>query len=308
VNYRKFSWWNTQWSFAGVRDPNQPGFQLSPHFDDGGWVFSGDTSDVSGSVKEVPNLPTIVVAQAQVTLPVRSREGASSPRSPAGGPAKEGAPGERERFNDYGIGLLLQKDDKGAEAAFRRVVEIDPNYADGFVNVARALVEEGDQGRAAVELQKALALQPELPKAHYFLALTLKAAGRYEEALDHLNRAVAAFPRDRVVLDQIGRIQFLLRRYDEAILTLRRTLAVDPEDLQAHYNLMLAFRGNGDEVSARRHEALYARFKADEASQSITGPYRIAHPEDNNERLLIHEHQMTEPSGTKAGYQVGALH
>ena len=24
VNYRKFAWWNTQWAFAGVRDPAQP--------------------------------------------------------------------------------------------------------------------------------------------------------------------------------------------------------------------------------------------------------------------------------------------
>ena len=26
VNYRKFAWWNTQWSFAGVRDPRAHGF------------------------------------------------------------------------------------------------------------------------------------------------------------------------------------------------------------------------------------------------------------------------------------------
>ena len=32
------------------------------------------------------------------------------------------------------------------------------------------------------------------------------------------------------------------------------------------------------------------RFKADESSQTITGPYRGLHPEDNNERQLIHEH------------------
>jgi hypothetical protein len=34
----------------------------------------------------------------------------------------------------------------------------------------------------------------------------------------------------------------------------------------------------------------YLRFKADEASQTITGPYRQAHPDDNNERQAIHEH------------------
>ena len=40
VNYRKFAWWNTQLAFAGVRDPQQPSFALSPHFDDGRWVFT----------------------------------------------------------------------------------------------------------------------------------------------------------------------------------------------------------------------------------------------------------------------------
>jgi hypothetical protein len=32
------------------------------------------------------------------------------------------------------------------------------------------------------------------------------------------------------------------------------------------------------------------RFKADESSQAITGPYRQLNPEDNNERQSIHEH------------------
>ena len=32
------------------------------------------------------------------------------------------------------------------------------------------------------------------------------------------------------------------------------------------------------------------RFKADESSQAITGPYRQLHPEDNNERQAMHEH------------------
>ena len=45
---------------------------------------------------------------------------------------------DRERWNDWGIGLLLQGDLKGAEYAFRRVTEIEPGYPDGWVNVARA--------------------------------------------------------------------------------------------------------------------------------------------------------------------------
>ena len=41
---------------------------------------------------------------------------------------------------------------------------------------------------------------------------------------------------------------------------------------------------------SKEHQARYLRFKADEASQAITGPYRQLNPEDNNERQSIHEH------------------
>jgi hypothetical protein len=47
----------------------------------------------------------------------------------------------------------------------------------------------------------------------------------------------------------------------------------------------------GDEASARREETLFRRFKADEASQSITERRRRQKPEDNNERQAIHEHE-----------------
>jgi len=53
---------------------------------------------------------------------------------------------------------------------------------------------------------------------------------------------------------------------------------------------MLCYSGLGDEAHANEHKDRYLRFKADESSQAITGPYRQAHPEDNNERQPIHEH------------------
>jgi hypothetical protein len=53
---------------------------------------------------------------------------------------------------------------------------------------------------------------------------------------------------------------------------------------------MLCYNGLGEETQAEEHKARYLRFKADEAAQAITGPYRELHPEDNNERQAIHEH------------------
>jgi hypothetical protein len=53
---------------------------------------------------------------------------------------------------------------------------------------------------------------------------------------------------------------------------------------------MLCYSGLGNEKLAKGHEERYLRFKADESSQAITGPYRQLHPEDNNERQAVHEH------------------
>ena len=86
------------------------------------------------------------------------------------------------------------------------------------------------------------------------------------------------------------RILFLQRKYSDAALVLKSVFDVDPEDLQAHYTLMLAYRGMGEEDLAKREEQLFLRFKADESAQSLTEVPRLMSPEDNNERQQIHDH------------------
>jgi tetratricopeptide (TPR) repeat protein len=284
LNYRKFSWWNTNWAFAGVRDLQVP-FSLTKAHDDGRWVFTGDTSKVSGPHKAIPNLPVTQMAEAQASLLVLSK-GADVPL-----PKQSLNPSVRERWNDYGIGLLLQGDIKAAEAAFLKVTEMEPGYADGWVNVGRARIQEGNMAAAEEVLRKALEVQPGLAKTHFFLGTALKSLGRYDEAIEHLRRSAGLYPRDRVVLNQLGRVLFLKRQYREAIAEFDKVLKIDPEDLQAHYNLMLCYQGLGDSSRADAERVLYERFKADESAQAITGDYRRLNPHDNNERQQIHEHR-----------------
>src|SRR5207248_4365739 len=84
---------------------------------------------------------------------------------------------DRERWNDWGIGLLLQGDLKGAEYAFRRVTEAEPEYADGWLNVARALIQEGETDAAKPFLERALRTNSKLGRIHFFKAMTEKADG-----------------------------------------------------------------------------------------------------------------------------------
>jgi tetratricopeptide (TPR) repeat protein len=283
--YRKFSWWNTQFAFAGVPQSSGNPDEVTSSYDDRKFAFDGALQGVSAKEEKVPDVPIVAMAEDEVTLTVAPHS--APPLQPKIDLQKK----DWQRWNDYGIGLLAQGDLKGAAAAFEKITEADPQNADGWVNIGRVAVQEGDMERARVVLQKALQIDPNLARANFFYAKVLRADGNYDGAASHLRTVVAQYPRDRVALNDLGRILFLQRKYQDAIKVLGGVLAVDPEDLEAHYNLMLCYNGLGDEQQAHEHQVRYMRFKADEASQAITGPYREKHPEDNNERQAIHEHE-----------------
>src|SRR5581483_4306593 len=124
-----------------------------------------------------------------------------------------------------------------------------------------------------------------------FRALIEKADGDYDGALKDLAIVTAKYPRDRVVWNQVARVEFLKRNYKASIDALAQVAGIDPEDLQMHYTAMLAYRGMGDIAAAEREQKLFQRFKADESSQAITAKPRMLRPDDNNERQAIHDHE-----------------
>jgi tetratricopeptide (TPR) repeat protein len=286
LSYRKFSWFYTNWAYAGVPDPDQqleePAYGVG--FDDRRFVFTGDTSNVSGEVQEIPTLPIVVMARDTATVRVAD-EGL------AVGEAHERPEVDRERWNDYGIGLLRQGDLRGAERAFARVTDLDPGWVDGWVNRGRVAVAEGDLDGAEEMLGTALEIEPQLARASYFAGLVDLELGEYDAALEHLRIAAEQYPADRVVRNTIGRVYFLKREFERAVAELEAVLEIDPEDLTAHYNLMLAHRGAGNMEASDHHRKLFERFKADESAQQLTRQYLAEHPHDNNRRQAIFEHR-----------------
>ena len=307
LNYRKFAWWNTQFSFTGTYDTNPPIGAFTADYDDRNFTFTGDPTKIPGGIKGVPALPIVVMAGNSVELKV----------IPAAAPApKPEVALNRDdwtRWNDYGIGLFLQGDLTGAAAAFAKVTQADPSNADGWVNLGRVRVQEGNLSAAREVLDRALSLSPHLARAHFFYAKMLRNEGNYDQAAVHLREVLAQYPRDRVARDDLGRILFLQRKYADAVKEFDATLTIDPEDLEANYNLMLCYTGMGQPQQAGEFQKRYLRFKADEAAQTLTGPYRLAHPEDNLERQPIHEHGsvfLAKPAPKGAGKNVAevALH
>src|SRR6185369_1844789 len=214
LNYRKFSRYYTEFAYAGQDKPGQdPSLRTKDHSSQE-MTFDkvNIPANVSGQIKgEIPNLPVVVLAEATANLKLNE---------PQWTPIVQKI--DRERWNDWGIGLLLQGDLKGAEYAFRKVTEAEPGYADGWLNVARALIQEGETEAAKPFIEKALATNPKLGRIYYFKGLIEKADGEYDLALTSFRQAESMYPRDRVVLNQIARILFLKREYAPAIEVLKR--------------------------------------------------------------------------------------
>jgi len=293
LNYRKFAHSYTQFAYAGEPKPNQDPSLVSKAYNSLEYSFDPKNipKNVSGQIKrQIPDLPIVVVAQAATQI-----------RLGDGKTPTDWKPvilkADRERWNDWGIGMLLQGDIKGAEYAFNTVTTAEPEYSDGWLNAARALIQEGETDAAKPYLKKAIELDPSAGRNYFFRAMVEKADGDYPAAIASLRRVIQQYPRDRVALNQLARILFLSRDYAESLKVLAEVGKVDPEDLQMHYTAMLAHRGAGNLEAAARAEMLFKRFKAEESAQAITGDRRRARPEENNERQPIHEHDgMPLPS------------
>ena len=236
-----------------------------------------------------PSLPVTTLASDAVRLPV-----AGSGGGPAG--AKRGNPDPLWlRWNDYGIGLFLQGDLKGAAAAWTKTAELAPDKPDGPLNRARAEIAEGRLRDAKESLAEAERRRPGWGKTAFFRAIVSKDEGRLADAEKDLRAVTESFPLDRVAWNNLGLVYWLDGRFPEAIAAYGKTLAIDPEDLNAHYNLMRVYRAMGDAKNAGIHDAAYRKLKEDESIRAVPGEFRLANPWANRESLPIHVHAEAVP-------------
>lgn len=199
------------------------------------------------------------------------------------------------RWNDYGIGLFQQGDLKGAAAAWTKVAELAPDKPDGPVNRARAEIAEGRLADAAQSLAEAERRRPGWGKTAFFRATLEKDEGRLEGAERDLKAVLAKFPLDRVAWNTLGSVYWLAGRYAEATEAYDKTLAIDPEDLTAHYNLMRVCRAMGDKKNAALHEKAWLKHKDDETARAAALNLRREDPWANRESQPIHVHAEAVP-------------
>ena len=136
------------------------------------------------------------------------------------------------------LGDALRQQDRFAEAvsAYDKAVELSQTTGgpSWFLLYARAICHERTENWEAAEadFRAALELNPNQPQVLNYLGYSLvEQQVKLEEALEMIERAVAASPDSGYIVDSLGWALYRLGRYEEAVPQMERAvelLAVDP--------------------------------------------------------------------------------
>lgn len=238
----------------------------------------------------VNELPVLTLATDRVVFPL-----AGAPAVAAAEASAPPAEPEWQRWNDYGIGLL-RKGGKSAgelrqaEEAFAQVEAL--GRPDGPLNLARVYLAQGTvRDQAIAALARAAAFDPPAPRwsVAWFSGLVDKQNGYLDEAIASFRSIVELddaetrergfdFSKDYRLLVELGQTLVERSRQErgearraerEALLReaagwFERALALDPENIPAHYNLNLIWRQLGDEAKAAAHFERWQTYKPDD--------------------------------------------
>jgi tetratricopeptide (TPR) repeat protein len=139
-----------------------------------------------------------------------------------------------EMLLTFELGAVFDKQKRHAEAeaAFRQVIAREPEHAPALNYLGYMLAERGEKLDESVDLVKrALRIDPENGSYLDSLGWAYYKAGRFDLALDNLQRAADQLSRNSVVQDHYGDVLFKLSRWDDAIAAWTRALEGDLEDV-----------------------------------------------------------------------------
>ena len=144
-----------------------------------------------------------------------------------------------------------------AERYARRAIEADPELGDPHVWLSYAILRRGDVEGAFTSAQRAVALDPRLPYAHYFSGCAQSMARRYDAASPHFQSCLAVEPGHGYSWLGLGWAHLERGHDDEALWCIRKTLELEGaqgrgQTAGAGCFLAEALRRTGDLEGARR--------------------------------------------------------
>jgi tetratricopeptide (TPR) repeat protein len=152
-----------------------------------------------------------------------------------------------------GITQLRLRNPEGAVAAIKRALDENPNHADARTLLGWIELEvRGNIDAAIKEYQKVVELRPELAETYSNLAAAQRKKGELGRAIDNLNEALRRKPDFAAALTTRGGIFAEQDKWMEARRDFEQALKINPADDGALYGLAQALREARDYAGAQK--------------------------------------------------------
>lgn len=139
---------------------------------------------------------------------------------------------------------------KARDAALK-ALQLDPNVAEAYTSLGKVrMALEWDWAGAEAEFKRAIELNPSYAAAHMWYAHYLVAVGRSDEAVLEAKRSLELDPFSQFTRDYAEWACYLARHYDLAIQLSRKSVELTPESPWAHFDLAQAYEGKGQSDEA----------------------------------------------------------
>lgn len=107
-------------------------------------------------------------------------------------------------------------DFSGAEAAYRKALEVDPDYFDARSSFGGMLLDTGNYDESIRQLNRVLARRPSHEMAHTMLTMAYHMKGMYAQSVDAGRKAVALDPKTAEPHFFLAHSLRMVQRYEEA--------------------------------------------------------------------------------------------
>jgi tetratricopeptide (TPR) repeat protein len=179
--------------------------------------------------------------------------------------------GDARALFDYGMDAYRHDRDEVAVAAFKRAVELDPDFAEAHyrLGLAYSVTRQGEESDKAFEqcvkaFEKRTKKDPKDSDSFYFLGLCQERLGKYDDAVKALKEAVKSSPTENDdKYFELASAQYKLAQYDESVKALNKTLEINPDNFPAQELLEQARSGarRVEEFRKRQQEQLQQQRK-----------------------------------------------
>ena len=121
-----------------------------------------------------------------------------------------------------------------AKTSAEKALSLDDHLAEAHASLGLVkFYYEWDWNGAEAEFKKALELNPGYAQAHQYYADFVKSFGRFDEALEEMKKALTLDPLSYSIKTGIGHVLYLSRQYDLAVDQYRKVVESDPSFVPA---------------------------------------------------------------------------